>query len=55
MNIHLPQLSTDYNTNMLHLLPTIFVMRGEHEESGEPAGLMLGLTWLGATLSLVWA
>ena len=53
MNL-LPQVSFESGeTNMVCLLPAIFYMRGE-TEAGESAGLMVGLTWFGATLSLVW-
>jgi hypothetical protein len=55
MKLPLPEFNAEYNPDMIHILPTIFWMRGEYEQTGEPAGVMLGFSWLGITLSAVWA
>jgi hypothetical protein len=53
MNIPPAHFGAEFNPDMVHLLPTIFLMRGEHED-GTPAGLMLAASFLGLTVSVVW-
>jgi hypothetical protein len=53
MNL-IPQFNADLDTNLFCLTPTIFCMCGEHEDGAE-AGFMLGLTWFGFTIGLVWS
>lgn len=49
-----PEFGAEFNPDLVHLLPAVFVMRAEYEETGESAGLMLGFSWLCVTLSVVW-